>query len=214
MNNKIVATNKEHLIQLITQEITLNGNKCDLNHIDISKVTDFYRLFSDHDFGKVPYDNRQHENFSAFNGDISKWDVSNVKDMAFMFMDSKFNGDISQWNTSHVKNMNGLFHESDFNGDISKWDVSSVEEMDYIFGKISKHSCYEGDLSLWKPYNVYFAHNSCDNFCSCSNVPYWSHYYDKIERKAAIDMYHKNKNLEEKLHNELNKKDKTKKAKL
>lgn len=32
----------------------------------------------------------------SFNGDISKWDVSNVKDMSEMFMDSrKFNGDIS-----------------------------------------------------------------------------------------------------------------------
>jgi surface protein len=34
---------------------------------------------------------------SAFNGDISKWDVSSVEDMSGMFARSVFNGDISQW---------------------------------------------------------------------------------------------------------------------
>ena len=34
---------------------------------------------------------------SEFNGDISKWDVSNVEDMSFMFANSKFNGNISMW---------------------------------------------------------------------------------------------------------------------
>ncbi len=33
---------------------------------------------------------------SKFNGDISKWDVSNVTNMHSMFWGSKFNGDISQ----------------------------------------------------------------------------------------------------------------------
>ena len=32
---------------------------------------------------------------SEFNGDISKWDVSNVYDMSGMFAESKFNSDIS-----------------------------------------------------------------------------------------------------------------------
>jgi surface protein len=35
---------------------------------------------------------------SRFNGDISKWDVSNVTDMSNMFSNSLFNGDISKWN--------------------------------------------------------------------------------------------------------------------
>jgi len=35
---------------------------------------------------------------SKFNGDISKWDVGNVRDMTDMFCDSLFNGDISKWN--------------------------------------------------------------------------------------------------------------------
>lgn len=38
----------------------------------------------------------------VFNGDISRWDVSNVKDMFRMFCGSKFKGDISKWNMSKV----------------------------------------------------------------------------------------------------------------
>jgi surface protein len=33
--------------------------------------------------------------WSKFTGDISKWDVSNVRDMSKMFNNSIFNGDIS-----------------------------------------------------------------------------------------------------------------------
>ena len=32
-----------------------------------------------------------------FNGDISKWDVSNVTNMECMFQGTKFNGDLSNW---------------------------------------------------------------------------------------------------------------------
>ena len=45
-----------------------------------------------------------------FNGDISKWDVSNVTDMYGMFCGCKsFNQDISGWDVSKVKNMNKMF---------------------------------------------------------------------------------------------------------
>jgi Mycoplasma protein of unknown function, DUF285 len=57
-----------------------------------------------------------------FNGDISGWNVSKVKDMAYMFNGSKFNGDISNWNVSKVENTREMFFLSNFNGDISKWN--------------------------------------------------------------------------------------------
>ena len=47
---------------------------------------------------------------TSFNRDISKWDVSSVKDMSFMF-----------------------YFATTFNGDPSKWDVSKVTNMDYMF---------------------------------------------------------------------------------
>jgi surface protein len=42
---------------------------------------------------------------SQFNGNISKWDVSNVEDMSDMFSNSQFTGNISNWDVSNVENM-------------------------------------------------------------------------------------------------------------
>ena len=49
---------------------------------------------------------------SYFNGDISKWDVSNVEDMTSMFSDSAFNQDISMWNVSKVEYYFNIFKNS------------------------------------------------------------------------------------------------------
>ena len=57
-------TNKKELKELIDQLIDERGPNCDLNDIDVSRVEDMSRLFCD----------------SKFNGDISKWDVSNVEE--------------------------------------------------------------------------------------------------------------------------------------
>ena len=47
--------------------------------------------------------------YSDFNGDISKWDVSNVTNMEDMFFRSEFNGDILNWDVSNVTNMASMF---------------------------------------------------------------------------------------------------------
>ncbi len=50
-------------------------------------------------------------NALAFNGDISKWDTSNVTSMEGMFMGaSVFEGDLNQWQTGKVTNMRDIFH--------------------------------------------------------------------------------------------------------
>ena len=65
-----------------------------------------------------------------FNGDISRWDVSNVLDMGAMFLGTSFNGDISQWDVSNVRMMIQVFQRAtSFNGDLSQWDVSNVTIM-------------------------------------------------------------------------------------
>jgi surface protein len=61
-----------------------------------------------------------------FNDDISKWDVSNVTDMGYMFWNTPFNGNISEWNVSSVTNMSGMFCYSQFNGGISLDGISAM----------------------------------------------------------------------------------------
>jgi len=131
MNQKIIATD-DTIEDVVRKEIERLGLNADLNHIDVSQVTDMMGLF-----GRF--------NNITFNGDISQWDVSNVKCMEGMFEMSEFQGDISKWNVSQVEDMRDMFNQSEFNGDISKWDVSNVKNMRYMFSS----SKFNGDLSTW-----------------------------------------------------------------
>jgi surface protein len=72
---------------------------------------------------------------SAFNQDLSKWDVSKVTVMASMFYGaSAFNQDLSKWDVSKVTVMASMFYgASAFNQDLSKWDVSKVTTMASMF---------------------------------------------------------------------------------
>lgn len=96
-HTSIIARDRDHLEQLIKEAIEKDGPNCDLNFIDVSNITDMSGLFSRFSF----FNNEFHK----FNGDISKWDVSNVKRMDGMFFESVFNGDISKWNVSNVQDM-------------------------------------------------------------------------------------------------------------
>jgi surface protein len=175
MKTKIIAKDYYDLRQIIQKEIKDKGSECDLNHIDVSSVTDMSNLFRD-----LP-----------FNGNISQWDVSNVSNMGFMFYKSQFNGDISKWNTSNVTDMDSMFSDSKFNSDISQWDVSNVRDMDWMF-----YNCpFEGDISNWKPYKLGNNYN-----LYISNIPYWSTYESTEERNKAIVAYHLKKELNDELN--------------
>lgn len=131
--------NREELEDLISQRIEQYGPKCNLNDIDVSRITDMSFLFCD----------------MTFDGDISKWDVSRVKNMSSMFAGSTFNGDLSKWDVSRVENMNSMFSYSRFNSDISKWDVSKVKNMISMF----YDSNFAGDISRWDVSSVKRMHN-------------------------------------------------------
>jgi surface protein len=133
--NKIIATN-DTIKQIVKDEIERLGNDADLNHIDTSSVTDMRELFAETDF----------------NGDISKWDVSNVTNMSGMFIVAKlFNGDISQWNVSNVTDMNYMFAmATSFNCDISKWDVSRVSSEMGLSKMFMGAASFNQNISGWR----------------------------------------------------------------
>ena len=108
---------KKELIDIIEDRISKEGPNCDLNDIDVSKITDMSYLFYT----------------SEFNGDISKWDTSKVRNMSVMFGWSKFDKDISKWDVSNVDDMEGMFAWSKFNQDISRWSISEDCQTDGIF---------------------------------------------------------------------------------
>ena len=130
--------------------------KADLNWIDTSHITNLNEVFS-------------HGNATKFNGDISKWDTSNVILMEGTFLNSKFTGDISKWDVSNVTKMDHMFRDSKFNGDISKWDVSNVETMYCMF----KNSQFNQDISKWE----------IDNDCTISGM------FDKCNIKEKYIPY-------------------------
>ena len=146
-------TRKSELKAIIRHRIEEYGPKCDLNDIDVSRVTDMSDLFFSSKFSgdisqwSVSHVRNMNGMFynSQFNGDISKWDVHNVESMFNMFNESKFNGDISGWDVSSVETMSGMFANSEFNGDISKWNVRRVKDMRGMF----HNSKFNGDISKW-----------------------------------------------------------------
>ena len=156
---KIKVYSKEELMQLIDNTIAVEGVKADLNFIDVSSIEDMSKLFSSSGFdgdisgwdvSNVKKMSGMFEGTSSFNGDISGWNVSNVENMNWMFFDSVFNGDISKWDVRNVKKMESVFGYSKFNRDISNWNVSGVETMEKMFSS----SVFNGDISKWDVSNV------------------------------------------------------------
>jgi len=157
----IVATD-ETIGQIVGDEIKRLGKHADLNHIDTSQVTDMTNLFYDTDFqgdvsqwdvSNVKYMDDMFAECENFNCDISKWDVSKVENMNYMFYKCyKFNQDLSSWDVSKVEEMYRMFDRcKNFNQDLSSWDVSKVEDMTYMFRGCSN---FNQDLSNWDISNV------------------------------------------------------------
>lgn len=90
---------------------------------------------------------------TAFNHDISGWDVSNVTIISNMFQDAvAFNQDIGGWDISSVVSMFGVFERAAaFNQNIGAWDTSNSVVMSFMF---SGASSFNQDISAWDTANV------------------------------------------------------------
>ena len=184
----VTPASKEELVTAIKAAIDKNGNNCSLNHIDISKLDELDNLFADKLHGEETYD------LENFDGDISKWNVSNITSMKNLFWCSKYSGkygDISDWDVSSVEDMSGLFNNSHYNGDISDWNVSSVENMDCMFWGIGNEAenfdPEKFDLSKWDVSSVtdmssMFAHSSFN-----SDISNWD--VSSVESMNSMFMY-------------------------
>lgn len=132
LSNKIqqfsIKATDDTILKIVKDELDHLGHDADLNHIDVSEVTNMYSLFScdDTDLGSK---------YKDLNPDITSWDVSNVKNMESMFEKCEnFNQDLSGWDVSNVENMDYMFYRCEkFNKDLSRWDVRKVENTDYMF---------------------------------------------------------------------------------
>ena len=90
-----------------------------------------------------------------FNLDISGWDVSNVKDMREMFLETNnFNQDISDWDVSNVTSMTAMFkgYKAAFNQPLNDWDVSNVTSMSEMFKGYEAE--FNQPLDKWDVSNV------------------------------------------------------------
>lgn len=149
----IVPRSRDQLSQLVLENMSQNGPRCDLNHIDVSEMTYMDSLFKN----------------KVFNGNISKWDVSHVSTFDAMFENCPFNGDISQWNTQSAKSMERMFAKAQFTGDLSRWNVSKNRRFNSMFF----FSDFNSDISTWDMRQAMDLKSMFKNAAFSRNISEW-----------------------------------------
>ena len=134
-SKQTIEATDETIKDIVDHEIEQLGFEADLNHIDVSKVTDFRNVFR----------------LKKFNGDISEWDVSNAKMMDQMFQGCLgFNCDLGNWDVSNVVSMTKMFLlDTKFEGiGLENWKLNPrIEFLDMMFAGCEK---FNRDISGWK----------------------------------------------------------------
>ena len=84
---------------------------------------------------------------TAFNGDVSEWDTSNIISLANTFKDCiVFNQDVSGWDTSSCASFAAVFRGcAALNPNIGGWDTSSATTMNSMV----RDSLFNRDISGW-----------------------------------------------------------------
>ena len=162
-------TTRDELVEEIN--IRIHRSQFNLNDIDTSRITNMNSLFSGFnqnvdiscwDVSNVRDMTYMFYNCTNFNCDLSRWDVSNVTNMTSMFHNCyNFNSDLSKWNTGNVTCMISMFHKcAKFNSDLSEWDVSNVEDISLMFFGCIK---FNSDLSKWDVSKLQYMINTFHN---------------------------------------------------
>ena len=138
----VAVPNGKDELRKIIEFYSNNYPKDSLNWLDVSGITDMSELFSGDNIDKISIISNK------YNGDISKWDTSNVTDMSGMFYCAiNFNQPIGEWDVSNVTDMSNMFYYAEsFNQPIGDWNVSMVTEMSHMFGDAHR---FNQSISNW-----------------------------------------------------------------
>lgn len=149
---------RNELKEIIYQKMLKDGSCPDVSDIDVSGVQDFSFLFTGATGPDVFTSHKEYQYlhnkyqydfdlFHSFNGDLSSWDVSNAKNMNYMFRGCEhFEGKgLENWNISKLDSAIGMFSNCrSFNGkSIQNWDFSNIKRPDEMF-----HYCDFKDLDV------------------------------------------------------------------
>ena len=149
---------KEQLKEYLKSEIERQGENVVILNLDVSLIEELRDLFIN-----IADDVKTL--------DLSGWNTSNVKDMAWMFSwcTNLKSLNLSGWNTSNVKDMGDMFRNC-YNLkslDLSGWDTSNVENMSCVF--FFCRSLDSLDLSGWdvsKVKDIRWIFNNCESLKS------------------------------------------------
>lgn len=131
---KIIAKNKNELMEIMGIAMFLNGYEHDLDFIDVSNVEDFSHLFSD--VYRFKLNSRTEEiriNFRLFNGSIKTWDVRKGKNFTSMFFMSNFNKHELNFNFEKAECAKRMFYGSKFNKAFQALNINRLKNIEYMF---------------------------------------------------------------------------------
>merc|ERR1719232_585804 len=132
---------------------------------NVERITSMEMLFCGSSY--TCSDVRPHTaNMKSFNADLSKWKVSRVTSMKYMFLVAKqFNSHLSGWDVGNVVTMENMFDSAEqFNSNVSGWNIGNMIDMKYMF-YYAEH--FNQNMCAWKETSAdtigMFVDTACDN---------------------------------------------------